>query len=334
MALGSERYLTPNIYICKDRYYPKGICYGNKCSSTGLTVTEKDITETVSMYVGGRKIADITSITARQINIRVNLSPAGGTARRITAYLLPNGSGEECMLASPPCREIDTDSGVKWYEDGDFITAELPLAEHCAVNKFQTTYSSGTIRTDTPTSIGEADGESVTLTFDDGGKTLHKTSISEKYLIPGKETAVHYGLRGVDGYHYLAIIDFQTEIFTSAEFAGCGLVKREKVYKNPSRPELDYTYEYVPYAGGIGKTIRKEWSYDTNYRICVAFRGKHYWIKSTDHAPYEIGQRVFIMKGTSDMPLIPDESSSRNASDTLSEYDDVAVPEHFYSGVN
>ena len=71
-----------------------------------------------------------------------------------------------------------------------------------------------------------------------------------------------------------------------------------------------------------------------NYRICVEFRGRRYWIKSTDHAPYEIGQRVFIMKATSDMPLIPDESSNRNASDTLSEYDDMAVPEHFYSGVN
>ena len=107
MALGSERYLTPYIYICKDKYYPKGICYGNRCSTTGLTITQKDLTETVSVYKGGQKVTDITSITSRQINIRVNLSPSDGTARRITAYILPKDSGEECMLASPPCREIE-----------------------------------------------------------------------------------------------------------------------------------------------------------------------------------------------------------------------------------
>ena len=85
-----------------------------------------------------------------------------------------------------------------------------PLRNIAQWDGFQTTYSSGTIRTDTPSPIGEADGERVKLTFDDGGKTLHRTSLSKNYLIPGKETAVHYSLRGVDGWHDLAVIDFQT----------------------------------------------------------------------------------------------------------------------------
>lgn len=334
MAVGSDRYLTPDIYICKDKYQPRGICYGTVCSSKGISSINKTVTETVSMYINGEKIGDVTSVTSRQLKINVNLSPESGTEQRMTAYIMPQDSSDECMLGYPPCRDIDADSKVKWYTSGDFIIAELPLAEHCAVTGFKTVYSSDQTRLDTPSSIGEADGERVTLTFDDGGKTLHRTSMSEKYLIPGEQAEVSYSLRGVEGYYHLAVIDFQTQIFTSAIFLGCGLTKRQRVYNNPARPELGYTYKHLPYTGGVGESIQTDWCYEEDYRICVSYRGGEYWIKSTDHTPYSIGDRVFIMKDSSDLPLRTDSADSGDVSDKLSEYDDIAVPEYFYHGVS
>jgi len=330
MALGSERYQTTDIFICKDTYIPKGICYGGTCKATSLRTKVTDIKETVKLYIGGAYVGDLTNVSGKKVDISVSLSPVDAVAQSMTAYMMPVGSDVECMLAYPPCRDIDMEDGVKWSRSGDFIIAEMPLAEHCAVESFKTQYETNIVRFDTISHIGEADGEDVTLTFDDGGFTYHRTSLSDTYLIPGEQAFIFYKLRGVPEYYPLAYIDFQTTIFTSATFIGCGLVKRTKVYANPVRPELGYSYEYLPYEGGIGETVQPEWTYETDYRICVSYRGANYWLKSTDFAPYEDGDRVFIAKGLSTLPLNPEDPDQSDADKTLSESSDYVIPENFY----
>ncbi|PLX68631.1 MAG: hypothetical protein C0603_05620 [Denitrovibrio sp.] len=220
---------------------------------------------------------------------------------------------------------------VPWSRVGSEIIALLPLPEHCAVEKFLTSYPDNALSYSTPSHVGETDGESLALTFDAGGYVPHKTHLDDTHLIPGEVVSVSYKVNGFEEYHLLGVIDFQTNIFTTATFIGCGLVDRVKVYNNPAQPELGYTYEYQPSEGGIGVQLSDEWIFDTRLRFAVEYRGEVYWLKSVDSSVYELDSRVTVIRGINESPLIPDQNLDQTCTtDTLSETNDRITQDYFY----
>jgi len=332
MALGTNRYKPLDIFICKETYEPKGICYGKTCKPKNLSVKDEILTEMIRVFVNGVPVSDNKKITGRRLTINTYIAKEGFDTQTMTAYILPEGKDTLCLFASPACVDIDTlDADTKWHRTGNDIVAELPLPDNCGVEKFHTVYATGVSSETTPSHIGTADGETVSLTFDDGGLILHKTDMGRKQLIPGSLVTVSYKLKGFKELYPFTIFDFQTNIFTSATFTGCGLVEKIKVYKDPARPELGYTYEYNPVEGGIGKTLIDEWIFDTRLRFAVEYRGETRWMKTTDFAKYKIGYRVAVVKSINNAPLTPKaDITQADSSETISETNDIIVSELFY----
>lgn len=319
-----------NIYICKETHEPKGICYSSDCTHKSLSVKTETLKEHVSVYLSGSIKLDADYISAVRTVIDAYISNGSPEQVQADVFILPSGSSPSCMISTPPC-STNYSAEAKWYREGDYIYAKLPLVKHSALQLFRTIYDSERTSYTTPKNIGEADG-SLTLTFDDGGFTYHKTALNDTLLTPGNQVHVSYKMRGLPDYQHLSFIDFQTNIFTSGTFLGCGLVKKQKKYNNPLKPDEGYTYEYIPYAGGEGETFLDEWSMSTDYRILVGYRGNSYWLKTFDFSPYSIGDNVFIMKKASSLPLIPDPLITNSCTkDELSENSDYVVQELFYA---
>lgn len=301
MALGRERYQTPNIFLCTEAYHPKGICYGKSCRPKKMTITEEVLSSTVKTYVNGVLKNSEETITGRQISIEPYLVPEGAEEYSMNVYLLAEGSKPECMLAYAPCTDLTgAETDISWQRDGDDIRAELPLPDHCGVEKFLTTFPEGTLRYETPGHIGEADGENVILTFDAGGYVRHKAPLDDTLLIPGQTVSISYKLRGFAAYYPFALYRYETEMLTTVTVRGCGLVKKVKVYRNPAKPDEGYTYEYAAYEGGEGYTISTEWLYETTLRYLAEYLGELYWIKPSDTYPYAVGETAALVKDVSE----------------------------------
>ncbi|PLX66000.1 MAG: hypothetical protein C0602_12775 [Denitrovibrio sp.] len=330
--MASENYITPNIYICKAVYEPRGICYGKVCRKRSMSIRNSGVLSNIRMFVNGMR-AETSVVSARQkTDIDVYLSTHEDKPQTVTAFILQDGADPECIKAYPPCSNIEALTlGAKWHRSGDYITAELPLPEHCGVEYFRTDFSDTAVRMDYPSHIGEADGENVQLTFDDGGVVYHKTRLDRQYLVPGYEVSVSFKLAGFDEFQPFAFFRFETNIFTTAKVLGCGLVQKEKVYQNILKPDTSYTYEYVCKDGGEDVTAKPEWIYDTRFRYLIEYRDKRYWLRSSDFASYEAGETVAVIRSTDKMPLTADTMpSNKDVKNTMSEDNDIIVSEHFY----
>jgi len=326
-----ERYLTQNIYICKDNYQPNGICYSKLCKQDSLTVTENILSRRVKVFVNGVPFSSEEYVYSRLLQVDAYLTNGKHEEQEIKVYIQPN-SEEGCNEAYPPCSDITDKRKTEWRVSADRLTAKLPLVESCSVEGFRTNYSEGVVRYDTPPCIGTADGREISLTFDSGGYTEHETRLDRKYLIPGIPADVFYKLKGISDYRYLGSINFQTEIFTSAKIIGCGLVEKFKVYKNPASPEEGFHYEYLPAEGGEGEIPEAEWIYDRRFRYLVEYFNETYWIKPVDFCGYKNGDYAAILKSVSKLPLSPSEDiTDADSADTLSEENSRIVQELFYA---
>jgi len=330
----TENYLTPNIYICKSTYQPRGICYGKVCRKRSMTVRSTSPLTNINMYINGGK-ADNSMVSANQtVEINAYICTEGDKPQTVTAYILENGKDAACLKSYPPCSDIVALTlAARWERSGDYIKAELPLPEHCGVENFRTDFSDYAFRFDYPAHIGHSDGENLKLTFDDGGLIYHKTRLDRKYLIPGCEVVISFKLTGFNEYQPFAFYRFETNIFTTAEILGCGIVGEEKVYKNILKPELGYTYENVAIEGGKGAEVEDEWIYNTDFRYLVRYRDKNYWLRTSDFHIYKPGDTAAVIRSANAMPLTPEEPSHIGVGDTLSENNDMIVPEHFFGGL-
>lgn len=329
----ADRYLTLDIFLCRGVYEPKGICIKKTCKGRSLSVKSDGLSNRIKIYVNGVRIQGSFVSSLKNTAVDVYLTKEKNLTQQMTVYMLADGASPACMTLYPPCSDIEAnDQSVDWEFDGEYVNAKLPLPDHCAVERFMTVYSDRTYRYDTPGHTGETDGESLSLTFDEGGFMTHSTSVDRNYLIPGAKVSVSYKLKGFKEYIPFAFIDFQTNVFTSGIFAGAGLLEKTKVYNNPARPEKGYTYETVIAAGGLGCLLEPEWIYDTRLRFAVDYRGEIFWLRSADFAGYRLGERVTIIKGADELPLTPSEDiSSDDIAEALSETRDVIVSELFYS---
>lgn len=329
----NDRYLTPDIFICRDTYEPKGICAKKVCRPKSIQTDDVTLTKRVKVFCNGVLVSDDTNITGKRLEISPYLTTESALEQEMTVYILADGADPVCMASYPPCTDIDAlETGVDWRFDGEYIRAELPLPEHCAVESFMTIYSDRAASYTTPGHTGVADGENISLTFDEGGYVSHKTSVHKPLMIPGETVSVSYKLRGFAEYHAFAFIDFQTNIFTSAFFAGAGIIEKVKVYKNPARPEDGYTYADTPVDGGLGSRVKPEWIYDTRLRFAVEYRGETFWMRPVDLADYRIGDRVAVVKSIDKAPLKPSDGiTQEDAAEKLSVSDDRIVQELFYS---
>jgi len=327
-----ENYSTFDIFLCKTPYTPKGICYKKICKPKDMNISREDIAERVRLFVNGLLVKDTTFISGVRLKISTYLkNEQTEDVFEMTAYILPEGETEQSMLASPPCSETDVlETNADWQTSGEDIECRLPMIYSCSVENFLTLYAD-VKRYDTPSHIGEADGKTPELTFDQGGYILHKTDMAAKFLIPGEMVTISYKLDGVEGYHLFASYDFQTEIFTSAEFLGCGPVSQTKKYHNPAKPEEGYSYVYTPVEGGIGYEFEDKWLFDTRVRAAVLYRGKIYWLKISDGTKHALGSRVFIAKKMADLPILPHENFDQSCcTKELDEEKDMVVQEFFY----
>ncbi len=306
MASTQDRYQTLDIYICKETYEPKGICYGKTCKPKSISETEETLSKTVKTYVNGVLVSEYEHITARHIQVDAYIALVGFDNLNIAAYILPNGADEACLLSTPSCSEFDPlEADVKWSRSDDNILAVLPLPEHCAVEKFLTIYpdntqSYTTLHTSGKLTVSRWHSHSMTA-----ATYCTKCHWIKKRLIPGELVSVSYKLNGFSEYHLLGVIDFQTNIFTRAKLVGHGLVEKIKVYNNPAKPELGYSYEYRPVEGGIGKALEDVWIYDTRLRFAVEYRGEVYWLKSVDFSRYEPDSKVTIVRSIHEAPITP-----------------------------
>lgn len=325
-------YLTPDIFLCRQFYEPKGICAKKVCKAKKLKYKTVTLTQHIKVYCNGVLISDTEKMAGIRTEIDAYMVQDGAQDQEMTVYMLTEGDNPACMTGFPPCSDISApDADVKWALDGQYIQAQLPLPDSCGVEKFMTVFSEESVRYDTPGHLGGADGEDVSLTFDTDGYLSHKTAISGTDLIPGKNVSVLYKLKGFSEYHPLAYIDFQTNIFTSAVLIGAGIVTKEKVYEYPERPDLGYTYEYVPSEGGIGSTLSPEWIYDTSLRLAVEYREETYWLRPADFTDFKIGGRVTVIKSTDILPLEPSENiTDKDSADTLSEDNDMITQDYFF----
>lgn len=327
-------YLTPNIYICKSVFQPRGICYGKVCRQRSIRVRETGPLANISMYVDGQK-ADTRAVSARQtVEIDAYMTTDEDKPQTVTAYILQDGKDPACLKSFPPCSDIYAlNTAARWNRDGDYIKAELPLPEHCGVEHFRTDFSDYSFRFDYPAHMGHSDGENLTLTFDDGGLIYHKTRLDRRYLIPGCEVAVSFKLAGFEEYQGFAFYRFETNIFTTAKILGCGIVEKQKVYKNILKPELGYTLEYIAVEGGEGAVAEEEWIYDTRFRYLVEYRGENFWLKTSDFYVYQPDDTAAIIRSIDELPLTPEEPSYKDVKNTLSEDNDIIVPEYFFGGL-
>lgn len=85
--------------------------------------------------------------------------------------------------------------------------------------------------------------------------------------------------------------------------------------------------------GGEGAKAKDEWIYNTAFRYLVRYRDKNYWLRTSDFHIYKPGDTAVIIRSANAMPLTPEEPSHTDVGDTLSENNDMIVPEHFFGGL-
>lgn len=100
-----KNYLTPSIYICKEIFEPKGVCYSKKCRKRELRVVNKTLTDKISIYSNGRIIPQTRVCASKRTEISAYLSKEDEKPRQITVYILKNGDTPTMMKAYPPCKE-------------------------------------------------------------------------------------------------------------------------------------------------------------------------------------------------------------------------------------
>jgi hypothetical protein len=315
MTYITEDYMSVTAFLCKSPYEPSALCHPKICSEPSMSTREKDIMGLI-----------------QDVEVTAYIKTEETEDYEISAALLKEGEEVSSVLVHPVCADIGVDSSIRWYREGDDITAELPLINICGVEKFKTEYSENITAYTLPENKGEISGKNPEFTYERDGRLIHQTDLNKKYLVPGEEVSVSYKVEGFGDFYEFAKFRFETDIFTSAVVKGCGLVERIKVLNNPNNPEEGYHYEYSPVEGGIGYGIKPEWLYDTRLRWAVEFADKIYWLRPISGADYKTDKRAAIAKSLSALPLHPDtELTSSMANDTLSETSDFIVPEYFYS---
>jgi len=316
MPATTEEYQTVTAYICKSPYEPSAICHPDVCKPKKLT----------------QKSQSVFGITS-SIELTAHLIEDKSDDYEVTAFLLADGEGNDAIYSNPSCDNEGIDWSIRWYRDGDDIVSELPLIRMCGVDGFRTRFSPETVSFSTPEHLGEIEDDNLHFTYEKDRRLIMRTDLKKKHLMPGEAIEVSFKVDGSNAYHPFARYSFQTKIFTTGIFRGCGLMDKIKVLNNPADPDDGFHYEYHPAEGGIGERIRDEWGFDDRLLWAVEHMGELFWIRSVSGADYEIGQRVVIAKSMKNLPLISEPDVKSNMVKERLTTSDFIVPEHFYSSL-
>jgi hypothetical protein len=298
------------------------MCYPDRCVSTYVKTSVVQDTPPVSGWL--EYGFETVSVTAYLID-------EDGGEYAVNLFLLPQDKTEREF--TPPCADYtDEDTRSPWERSGDRITAKLPEIRTCGVTALLSYYSEAGLSETGINPIGEIASAFPEYTHNVDGHIPFSTSLAGTLLVPGRTVSVYFRMYDLPEEYFLGSYNFQTDIFTGTKLLGCGVVVRRKVYKDKNDPEKGYTYEYVPIKGGIGSELNDEWLFSSKLRWCVEYFGERYWLRSVYPCRLPLGSFVAVAKDMTLPRTCDTDISNLNTKFTLSESDDMLVPEIFYQG--